>query len=140
MNLDALALDVSQTADVHLLHPTTRQPIRDAEGNPAYVRVVSLDSPEVQAVQKAAINKRLNTRGRGKMTADELEAERAETLVAATKGWYLLTLDGQPINVPYSPAVARNLYVDNRFSWIREQVNEAVEDRATFFQRGSDAT
>jgi hypothetical protein len=134
MNLDALAFDVSQTADVHLLHPVTRQPLRDKEGNPAYVRVVSLDSPEVQAVQKAAINKRLNTRGRGKMTADELEAERAETLVAATKGWYLVTLDGDKLDVPFSQAVARNVYTDARFSWIREQVNEAVEDRATFFQ------
>jgi hypothetical protein len=134
MNLDALAFDVSQTADVHLLHPVTRQPLRDKDGNPAYVRVVSLDSPEVQAVQKAAINKRLNTRGRGKMTADELEAERAETLVAATKGWYLVTLDGDKLDVPFSQAVARNVYTDARFSWIREQVNEAVEDRATFFQ------
>jgi hypothetical protein len=140
MNLDALAFDVAITADVTLLHPITRQPLRDKDGNVAYVRVVSLDSPEVQAVQKQAINKRLNARGRTKMTADELEAERAETLVAATKGWYLVSMEGDKLDVPYSPALARNLYTDARFTWIREQVNEAVEDRATFLQRGAEAT
>ena len=132
MSLDALAVDVSNAVPITILHPKTRQPLRDAEGKEAFISVVSLDSPEVQKVQKAALNKRLKMRGRVTMTADELEAERAETLVAATKDWYLVGLDGTPLNVPMSDTTARTVYTDLRFSWIKEQVSEALDDRATF--------
>lgn len=132
MSLDALAIDVTQTVKVTLLNPKTRQPIRDDAGNEAYIELVSLDSPEVLAVQKAAINKRLKMRGRATVTADEIEAERAETLIAATKSWNLISLDGKPLNVDLTPVTARTVYTDARFAWIREQVNEALDDRATF--------
>ncbi len=132
MNLDALAIDVNQTVKMPINDPRTRQPMRDTDGNEAYIELVSLDSPEVMAVQKAAINKRLKARGRATVTADEVEAERAETFIAATKGWYLVARDGKPMNVDFTPATARIGYTDPRFSWIREQVSEALDDRATF--------
>ncbi len=132
MNLDALAIDVNQTVKVSILNPKTRQPIRDADGNEAYIELVSLDSPEVVAVRKAATNKRLKARGRATMTADEMEAELAETFVAATKSWNLIALDGTPLKVDLNVATARVVYTDPRFSWIREQVSEALDDRATF--------
>lgn len=132
MSLDALAVNVSNAVKITILHPKTRQPLRDTAGNEAYIEVVSVDSPEVMAVQKAAINKRLKMRGRATVTADEMEAERAETLVAATKGWYLVSLDGTPLNVALDTATARTVYTDPRFAWIREQVSEALDDRATF--------
>jgi hypothetical protein len=106
--------------------------LRDAAGKEAFISVVSLDSPEVQKVQKAALNKRLKMRGRVTMTADELEAERAEALVAATKDWYLVGLDGSPLDAPLNDTTARTIYSDLRFSWIKEQVSEALDDRATF--------
>jgi hypothetical protein len=83
-------------------------------------------------IQKAAVNKRLKMRGRATITADEIEAERAETLIAATKGWYLVALDGSPLNAEFNVATARVVYTDPRFAWVREQVNEALDDRATF--------
>jgi len=132
MSLDALAIDVSAAAPVTLLHPKTRQPIRDEAGKEAFISVVSLDSPEVQRVQKVAMNKRLKMRGRVTLTADELEAERAETLVAATKAWHLVTTDGKALDVPMTDAAARTIYTDPRFAWIKEQVSEALDDRATF--------
>jgi hypothetical protein len=132
MSLDALAVDVSNAVPITILHPKTRQPLRDAKGKEAFISVVSLDSPEVQKVQKAALNKRLKMRGRVTMTADELEAERAEALVAATKDWYLVGLDGSPLDAPLNDTTARTIYSDLRFSWIKEQVSEALDDRATF--------
>ncbi len=132
MSLDALAIDVTQSVKVSLLNPKTRQPIRDADGNEAYIELVSLDSPEVLAVQKVAKNKRLKARGRVTMTADELDAELAETLIAATKSWNLISLDGKALNVELTPITARTVYTDARFAWIREQVSEALDDRATF--------
>ena len=132
MSLDALAVDVSNAVPITILHPKTRQPLRDAAGKEAFISVVSLDSPEVQKVQKAALNKRLKMRGRVTMTADELEAERAEALFAATKDWYLVGLDGSPLDAPLNDTTARTIYSDLRFSWIKEQVSEALDDRATF--------
>jgi|NOAtaT_7_FD_contig_71_139213_length_2195_multi_3_in_0_out_0_2 hypothetical protein len=130
---DALAVDNTASVLVPILHPKTRQPIRDAEGKEAHIDLLPLTSPEVQKVQKAAINKRLKARGRATMTADELEAERAETFVAATKGWYLVNPnDGSKLDVPFTPENARTLYTDLRFAWIRDQVSEALDDPATF--------
>lgn len=129
---DALAVDVTSAVPVTIVHPKTRQPLRDENGKEAYIELLSPDSPEVQKVQKNAINKRLKARGRATMTADELEAERAETLVAATKGWYLIALNGAVLDVPVTPENARTLYTDSRFAWIREQVSEAFDERATF--------
>jgi hypothetical protein len=132
MSLDALAFDVTAAVQVPILHPKTRQPLRDAEGREAFISILSVDSPEVQKVQKATLNKRLKQRGRMTMTADELDAERAEVLIAATKDWFLVSMDGAALNAPYSEATARALYTDPRFAWIREQVSEALDDRATF--------
>jgi hypothetical protein len=133
MSLSSLGLDVAAPVNVTILNPKTRQPIRDTEGKEAFITLVSPDHPDVQKVQKAAINKRLKARGRApNLTADELEAERAETLVAATKGWYLVNFDGSPINVPFNESVAREVYTKPEFSWLREQVSEAFDDRATF--------
>jgi hypothetical protein len=132
MSLDALAVDVNNAVPVTILHPKTRQPLRDETGKESFISVVSLDSPEVQKVQKAALNKRLKMRGRVTMTADELEAERAETLVAATKDWHLVAPDGKALVVALNDTTARTLYTDPRFSWIKEQVSEALDDRATF--------
>lgn len=132
MSLDALALDVAHAVPVILLNPKTRQPLRDADSKEAFISIVSVDSPEVQRVQKATLNKRLKMRGRMTMTADELDAERAETLIAATKEWHLVDMEGNALNVPFTEANARLLYTDTRFTWIREQVSEALDDRATF--------
>lgn len=132
MSLDALALDVSAPVSVTLLHPKTRQPLRDENGKEATISVVSLDSPDVQRVQKAALNKRLKMRGRVTLTADELEAERTETMVVATKSWHLVSLEGKALDVPLTAENARVVYSDARFAWIKEQVNEALDDRATF--------
>lgn len=132
MSLDALALDVSTPVSITLLHPKTRQPLRDESGVEASISVVPLDSPEVQKVQKAALNKRLKARGRVTLSADELEAERTETMVVATKGWHLVSLDGKALGVPFTHESARVVYSDPRFAWIKEQVNEALDDRATF--------
>lgn len=132
MSLDALAIDVNSAVKVPIVDPKTRQVLRAADGTEAYISIVSVDSPEVQRVQKSTLNKRLKQRGRLTMTADELDAERAEVLVAATKDWFLVSRDGTALNVPYSEATARALYTDSRFTWIREQVSEALDDRATF--------
>lgn len=135
MNLDALAFDVTATVDVPILHPKTGMPLRqNGTDREAYIRVVSLDSPEVEAVQKALINKRLQSRNRAKVTADELNAERAETLVAATKDWFLVDFQGNALDYPFNTANARAIYTDPRFSWIREQVSEALDNRATFLK------
>jgi len=36
------------------------------------------------------------------------------------------------LDVPFSEQTARVIYTDPRFAWIREQVSEALDDRATF--------
>jgi hypothetical protein len=89
--------------------------------------------PQVRAASRKLSNERLA--GRGKLTAEKLEAGRIDMLVASVGGWQWegLTLDGE--TPEYSDANLRK--VIKRFTWIGDQIDREVADRAEFF-RGAD--
>ena len=64
-----------------------------------------------------------------RITPEELEAESTELLAALTAGWHLVTLDGHPLDVPFSIENARELYAAPALAWLREQVDEFAADR-----------
>ena len=62
----------------------------------------------------------------------EIENDTIELLAAVTAGWRGdFVLDGTPL--PYTEHNAQQLY--RRFAWIREQVDQAVGNRANFLPR-----
>jgi hypothetical protein len=134
-----LELEVEKPFRLILLHPVTRQPLRDAEGKEAYIDHYSGDSEIARKHQRAVQRRRLAMRGRLKITPEELEAEAAEVLAALTVGWYLVGLKGDPIDTPFTPENARELYSDPRVTWLREQLDESAADRANF-SKGSSTT
>lgn len=127
-----LEIEVDKPQRMTLVHPVTRQPIRDAEGKEAWIDLHSSDSAIARKHQRAVQNRRLNMRGRGKIGAEELEAEAVDLLAALTIGWRLLALDGAPLDVPFSPEAARDLYTAPSLAWVREQADEFAADRANF--------
>lgn len=128
----ALALDVEKPGRMMIVHPVSRQPLRDKDGKESYIDLFSGDSDTARKHQRAVTRRRLAMRGRGKLTPEELEAEAVELLAALTTGWYLLDFGGEVIDVPFSQENARELYGDNAVSWIREQVDEYTADRGNF--------
>lgn len=129
-----LELEIEKPYRLTLVHPVTRQPLRDEEGKEAYIDHYSSDSEIARKHQRAIARRRLAMRGRAKITPEELEAEATDLFVALTAGWYLVDLRGKKIDVPFSQESARRLYSNSAVGWIREQVDESTADRANFSQ------
>lgn len=127
-----MALPVDKPARMTIVHPINRQPLRDKDGNEAYIELYSGDSDAARKHERSVARRRLAMRGRLKLTPEEIEAEGVELLSAITAGWRLAALDGSPLDVPFTPDNARELYSDNAMSWLREQVNEFTADRGNF--------
>lgn len=128
----ALAMEVDKPSRMVIVHPVSRQPLRDKDGKEAHIDLFSADSEIARKQQRAVSRKRLAMRGRGKLTPEELEAEGVELLAALTTAWHLLDFNGGKIDVPFSQENARELYAESALSWIREQVDEFVADRGNF--------
>jgi hypothetical protein len=138
-SLDLSTLDVAEPAeqgtDVELENPFTGEPLLGADDRPVTWTLRGEDSPSVRKVirkQQDRRNERI-TKGRGvDLDAKTLEAQATDRLLAATIRYSanFPPLDGEPI--PYSESNARKLLTDPRFSWIPEQLNNALGDRKRF--------
>ncbi len=133
-NFSGLELGVDEPYRLVLVHPVTRQPMRDSEGNEAYIEHYSSDSEIAKKYQRSVQRRRLAMRGRAKITPEELEAEGVELLAALTAGWYLVDLKGNKIDLPFSQEGARELYNNPAVGWLRDQLDESTADRANFSQ------
>lgn len=86
------------------------------------------------AFQRARID-RMNKSRRMAVSPDEIEAEATELLVAVTTGWSGFTLDGTEL--AFSTANVRRVYGHPGWRWLREQVDQAVGDRANFLPKSA---
>lgn len=128
--LARLSLAVDKPARMPLLHYQTLQPLRDGTGKEAWIDLYSADSEIKRRHDRETQRRRLNTRNRVRITPEELEAEGTDLLVALTANWFLLDLDGFPIELPFTPENARRIY--DQVRWIRDQVDEFCVDRGNF--------
>lgn len=133
---DALALEVEKPSRMAVLHPVTRQPLRDPKGAEAYIDLYSGDSEQARRQHRAIMRRRVAVR-RTKLNVEEIEAEQIELLAVLTAGWYLLDLNGNPLEVPFSVENARELYGLAATAWLRDQVDEHIGDRGNFSKASS---
>ena len=127
-----LALAVEKPERMVLRDPVSRKPLKDKDGNPACIDLYSNDSEVARKYDNAALQRRLNSRGGPKLSADELMGEATERLAHLTAGWNLVDLQGNPLDVKFSTDAAGDLYSESAISWLREQAEEFVADRANF--------
>lgn len=128
----ALELPVDVPARMTIMHPTTGLPLRDQDGQDAYIDLYSTDSDVARKHLRTAANKRLAQRQPQKTNAEAIESNTIDYFVTLTAGWRMCGLDGQRIDVPFTPENARALYSSTRSAWLREQVDAFVSDRANF--------
>lgn len=134
-----LAIAASAAFRMELMSPLTGQPLRDKEGKAAYIEVFSTRSPAAEQWRREAdemANRARRRKDKGE-SYDEKQARGVEMLTALTGGWYLVDLQGLPIDAPFSKEAARELYSAPETSWIGEQVILAATEDANFIKPSS---
>lgn len=116
---------ISATArEVTIVSPATAEPI----GLTISLRPAT--SPEVMIVKRRHTNEAL--KNRGKATAEKIEANSLDILVAATAAWNWtgdLNFHGQKPEL--TPETVRRVYKE--LPWVRSQIDDAIGDEASFF-------
>lgn len=127
----------TDSVSVPLRHPTTNEklfwedePGQPDKSKPVTVNIVGMDSEAFRTRHRAIINKRLNAGKKAKITAEEIESESIDTIAVCITGWQHVGLDKKPLE--YSRANAKVLLT--RLPWLREQLDEAIADRANFLK------
>lgn len=116
---------------LEILHPVDGTVIRDEDGKALRVCLVGKDSEDYRKAQRAITERRLRSRSKAnRMNARGLEREAVEVLVAVTKDWEGFGENGAVLEC--TPENVRKAYTDH--IWLREQVDEFVDDRANFMQ------
>jgi hypothetical protein len=91
------------------------------------------DSDRYRAMDRKISNKRLAQSGNGqrlKLTAESLEADNLNKLVACTISWEGIAFGGSPKEC--TPENVREAYT--RLPWLREQAETFIGDRANFLK------
>ena len=147
--IDLESLDTAVAGDkgarVAIVHPVTKDPIG------IFITVLGKHSSTFRELVRERINKRVRTEAlaarRGKpldpRTAEEIEREALEMLVACTVGWETEIYNENGDVVEVKPTIllgsqhvtfnipnALNLYT--RILWMREQVDDAIGDLENF--------
>jgi hypothetical protein len=129
--LDGLRINTDIASDMPIVHPVTKQPVVDATGSPAFIRLTPFESPAGRALDRKQQDENLK-RGRA-ITRDENEAAFVEKLVAITKDWHLVNLgSGEAMGVSCTPDMARAIYPDDGFLWLKSQVVIYAADLGNF--------
>lgn len=137
LDLANLAIQTDLPHRLQLLHPITGAKLfaDDSEEKPICILVLSEHSDAYKKAQRMAINRRLassGTRRGNKMTAEELESDTLESIVACVSGWENFAFAGEEL--AYTPENARKILKDPKFAWIKEQVENCITDSSSFMK------
>lgn len=124
-----------QGAAITIYHPKTNLPLDIT------ITVCGSDSETFRKISRKQLNRRLEQSSKARnrqvqMTAEELEAEALDVLVACTKGWATGARPEIELNpgewLPCTPEHVRTVYEE--LPWLREQIDQAIGDRSNFLQ------
>lgn len=133
---DLAELDIAAGSDegreMTLISPKTKAPVRDEHGKPIAVTLLGRYSQAILDLGHVQQQRRIEAMQRGRVgfSTHEQDENNTELLVAATRGWSIQQLDGQPF--PFSAENARRLWTDRRFWHIRQQALEHINNDAVF--------
>lgn len=120
-----IATIIPTTRTIDILHPATKEPI----GLRIDLRPES--HPAVREAVRKITNDRLNLRG--KLSAERMEANRLDVLIASIDGWNWegdTTFEGEKLAFA-EPNVRKVL---KKLPWIRDQVDIALAETEEFFR------
>ena len=130
--LDTLTL-AEEGVPMPVVHPRTREPVKDNAGKPITVTLLGKNSDTARASFRRIGDRASERAMRGmKPTPEDRERDDAEYLAACTKAWGFTELDGQPFPCNYDNAM--RLWGDARFRWLREQALSFVMDEGNYLR------
>lgn len=116
-------------AVLNIVHPETEEVIDGMT-----ITLLGQDSKLYRKIQLSKQQAALNRMAKGKkaldLDAEKLSEDSIDDLVKLTTAWSGFVLDGKDLDC--TPENVRAVYSD--WSWIKEQVQEFVGNRANFFR------
>ena len=127
-NLNSLA--INDNTVLHLLHPANGEKLYADENETAAV-TITIASTGTKAYRQAvaAMQNRTLKRGKKQATAEQQKEEGVELLVACCITSDNLEYNGNPVK---TESDFRALLSDDKLSWIKHQVDEALGDIERF--------
>lgn len=133
MALDLNTLAKENVTTIQLVHPATDALLFADEDKTQPVQIIVYGTSSKQYRDKVlAMNNARLKRGKQKPTAEGIESDAIELLVACSKEAINLELDGGPIN---TPEAFRKLYSNPSYDWLREQIDNSIGEAANFLQQ-----
>jgi hypothetical protein len=131
MDLQSFDFKDTEAQKVTLQNPVTGETLLGEDGEPIWFSVYGSDSKQFRSATRAFGNKKLSKGGRGKVTLEEIEETSDKILAASTAGWSgNFTVYGEPLEC--NPENAE--YVYKEFTWLKEQIDAFVNERANFLK------
>lgn len=132
----ALAADVSNAFPMKIVSPRSDAVLKDASGKDAFISLLSPDSEvgrRIDREQSQQVVRKLRA-GRTLGDDEDLNENEIAKLAALTVDWYLLDLDGNHLDVPFSMENARELWTDPAMGWLRRQAWVFVNSAGNFIK------
>lgn len=123
---------MEKAARMEVVNPITGKVQRLEDGQAVFIDLLGADSAKVRAKEREMMDARQEKMRRGKayFSANEIESDNAEILVAATSGWNIPSMDGA--DFPCNEINARMLWTDARFNRVRDQARQFMQDVTNF--------
>jgi hypothetical protein len=122
---------VQPVATLHLVDPETDTKLYDDNGEAVVIEVYGKASKQYRDALAALARKHLMRKGKPQSFDTNIE-DNVEILVAISKTSNLELADGTPVT---NADAFRKLYSDASLFWIKDQVQELLEDTAAFLQK-----
>ena len=128
-------LDLTPKSDeivVVIKHPATGDTHQNNDGTDMTITICAPHSKDYKKVLHEITNKRLKkmqSKGKNDVTAEELEEGSLEVLAKTTRAWNI-TYDGESPKLTVTKA--KEVY--ERVFWIRSQIEGAIEDSLDFMK------
>jgi hypothetical protein len=138
-DFDLSDVDARDEGELDIRHPKTLAPtgwIWTFYG-PGHAATIALANRVADAaLKRAAARRQAQINGRkwkeDEESLEQLRAENVDNIVARTKVFTPIKLDGQLIE--FSPDAARRLLLDRKKGWLLEQISDYLKDEANFIQ------
>lgn len=123
---------------LELISPATKKTWLDDEKKPYWIKLLGMDSEKLRKIANKIVDRTVNEIRRNQQSefdSEEATVEKVKLYAIATIEWHIPPVDGEKLDC--NEKNARKLYSDVRFPWVVEQIDKAINDRASFFEQAS---